>query len=36
MVFIGPVLVVVVTLRREIKSLPLRLSAADPALCQTW
>ena len=36
MVFIGPVLVVVVTLRREIKSLPLRLSAADPVLCQTW
>ena len=36
MVFIGPVLVVVVTLRCEIESLPLRLSAADPVLCQTW
>ena len=36
MVFMGPVLVVVVTLRCEIKSLPLRLSAADPVLCRTW
>ena len=35
MVFMGPVLVVV-TLRCEIESLPLRLSAADPVLCRTW
>ena len=36
MVFMGPVLVMVVTLRCEIESLPLRLSAVDPVLCWTW